>query len=220
MSPRAADVIREVDAWLSAIPDQLGDPEHVVTYDVRTPRLYWAVVVVLSAVALAFALGTPLMFAKPVRGAGDWLFDLLWCFAVALPLVYVASTGEYRASGAVRLGQGRIEVPDASGTPTAFLLGDTAIDVREVIVRYTLLGLAVQDVARGYRIELRSANGRTRRLSTLTLVERTRTGALLADLGRMRLGFPPLGEDPMAAPKPTSRDAYDDRIDEELSKLD
>ena len=196
-------------------------PSTPVAYAVRTPPLYWAVVAAMALLSLGMLVFVlPEMTRRPARQASDLLLIALTLFGIAMPALYVALTREYRARGAIRLSLERLEIPDERGLPLVFIPRETTIVARPVSVRYLMYGVTVHEGSRGYVLEL-SASGLQRRISTMTLADSARVPALLADLERIQKGLPPLGREPTPpAPPVKPRDAYDDKLDQELAGLD
>ena len=75
-------------------------------YPVRTPLLYWAVVGALVVLGVA---GLVVALAALVYGAGPGLTALAALLAL-LPIIYIATTGEYRVAGAILLAPGEVTV--------------------------------------------------------------------------------------------------------------
>lgn len=213
------DVLRQVEHWRTATPS--AAPSAPITYEVRTPRLYWGVVGALALISLGMLVFIlPAMTPRPSHQASDLLFTALTLFGIAMPVLYVALTREYRAKGAIRLSLERLEIPDEGGHPLVFIPRETTIAVRPVVVHYLAFGLTVHKGSRGYVLEL-SGPGLRRRISTMTLVDGARVPALLADLELIQRGLPPRGLDPTPPGPPDSpRDDYDDKLDQELARLD
>lgn len=188
-----------------------------VSYPVRTPLLYWAVVGALVVIALfglaAFILGL-------ARG-GFGLLDVLALLLVAVPIVYIATTAEYRATGTIQLAAGEVVVPDERGRPLTLRSPGLRIAMTRVTVRVRLNYIPVGDVDRGMLVEFADAT-HVRRISTLTLVEPMHKDAFLADLERVLRGEPPHGPHlllrPPTPPRPKSE--LEAQLDRELAALD
>lgn len=189
-----------------------------VLYPVHTPPLYWVVVGALgmlglsSAVLLVYMLGTGYM---------SWTLLGLGGLMVAIPIIYVLTTAEYRAQGVIRLARDLVEVPDARGEPLRFPLDRLQLVVTRVKVRYSVGGISVATMSRGMVLDLR-ADGLRRRISTLALVVPDHGECLLADLERVQRGEDPRGPAAFAAPPspPRPRDALEAQLDRELAALD
>jgi hypothetical protein len=95
------------------------------------------------------------------------------------------------------------------------------LEVIRVKVRATMAGIPVASISRGMVLDLR-ADGRHRRLSTLTLVEPDHGESLLADLERVLRGEDPRGPAAFFTPPspPRPRDALEAELDRELAALD
>ena len=204
---------------MASIPP--ATPSAPIAYEVRTPPLYWAVVAALALLSLGMLVFVlPAMTPRPAHQASDLFLIALTLFGIAMPILYVALTREYRAKGAIRLSLERLEIPDERGLPLVFIPRETTIAARPVSVRYLMYGVTVHEGSRGHVLEL-SRPGLQRRISTMPLVDGARVPALLADLERIQKGLAPLGRDPTPpAPPGRPRDAYDDKLDQELAELD
>lgn len=189
-----------------------------VLYPVRTPPLYWVVVGALAMIGLA---GAGLIIYMLGNGYVSWMMLGLCGLLVVVPIVYVATTGEYRAQGVIRLDREAVEVADARGVVLRFPVERLALVVTRVKVRYKVGGIPVATVGRGMVLDL-SADGVRRRISTLTLGEPEHGECLLADLERVRRGEQPRGPAAFAAPPspPRPRDALEAELDRELAALD
>lgn len=188
-------------------------------YPVRTPLLYW---VVLGALVVLAVFGLGLTGATLLGGAGPGLTALAALLAI-VPVVYIATTGEYRARGVIRLAAGEASVPDAAGRPQVFRLPGLRISTTAVEVRVRLYMVPVANVERGVVLDFREAD-RRRRISTLTLVDRGQQDSLLEDLARIIKGEAPRGHidvpplRPPGAPPPSSD--LEAQLDRELAALD
>ena len=189
-----------------------------VVYSVRTPPGYWAVVAALSV--LGAICGGYLLWML-ARGYVSWIVLLLGGLITVLPLIYLRTSGEYRARGAVRLGVGFIEVPGERGEVLRFVVPGVAVVVTRVSVRYRVFGLAMADVSRGSVIELDDGR-RRRRISTLTLLDSDLAAPMLADIDAVLRGAAPRG--PIAAqprePPPGPPDRLEQQLERELAALD
>lgn len=187
-----------------------------VSYPVRTPPLYWAVVgvlVVFAAVGVAaFVLGL---------ARGDFgLIDVLALLLAVVPVVYLATTAEYRATGEIRLAAGEVTVPDPRGRPLTFRAPDLRISTAKVHVDVRIEAIPIARVARGVLVEFTDAS-RRRRISTLTLAQPEHKDALLADLDRVLRGEPPRGPHAPAEPAPpASKSELEAQLDRELAAMD
>lgn len=187
------------------------------SYPVRTPLLYWAVVGALVVLALfgaaAFVLGL-------TRG-GFALIDVLALLLVAVPIVYIATTAEYRATGTIHLAPREAVVPDPRGRPLTFTGPNLRISATPVSVRLRINLIPVGEFDRGALLEF-ADDRRVRRISTLALVRREHKDALLADLDRILRGEDPHGphlqERPPAPPRAKSE--LEAQLDRELAALD
>lgn len=188
-------------------------------YPVRTPLLYWVVVGALVVLGL-FGLGFTVYTAAFGPGPG---LTALCALLAAVPVVYIATTGEYRARGALRLAAGEVTVPDAAGRPLQLRLPGLRISCTAVRVRVRLNLIPIADVERGVVLEL-SDGARSRRISTLTLVDRGAQQSLLDDLARVLDGQPPRGHvvvPPVRPPDlPRPDGDLEARLDRELAALD
>lgn len=189
-----------------------------VVYPVHTPSLYWIVVGALGMLGLGSAGLIVYMLAS---GHLSWTILLLGGLLIALPIVYVMTTGEYRAQGVIRLARDLVEVPGARGEVLRFPMERLKLEVIRVKVRATMAGIPVASISRGMVVDLR-ADGRHRRLSTLTLVEPDHGESLLADLERVLRGEDPRGPAAFFTPPspPRPRDALEAELDRELAALD
>lgn len=189
-----------------------------VLYPVQTQSLYWIVVGALIMIGLGSA---GLLVFMLVNGLLSWLLIGLCGLLVILPVIYVATTAEYRAQGVIRLARDLVEVPDARGEPLRFPVDRLQLAVTRVKVRFTMVGLPIATVSRGMVLDLQ-ADGVRRRISTLALVEPDHGECLLADLERVRRGEDPRGPAAFAAPPspPRPRDALEAQLDRELAALD
>ncbi|HEY0134493.1 MAG TPA: hypothetical protein VGB85_10445 [Nannocystis sp.] len=186
-----------------------------VQYEVRTPPAYWAVVVLSCVVAAGSAALIVWMLAQ---GHMSWIVLVFGGILTVLPAVYLGTTGEYRVRGVVRLGVGFIEVPGGPGEVLRFAVPGTVVATTRVVVRYQMLGVPMADVKRGVVLELYEGTKR-RRLSTLTLVDREYTEAMLADIAAVLRGAAPRG--PVAAePRRPPADRLEQQLERELAALD
>jgi hypothetical protein len=189
----------------------------VIDYPVRTPPAYWPVAVLITLLCfggLATVVGAGLFHAS-------WTILLLTALMAVIPPIYILTTPEYRARGSIRISVDAIEVPDAHGVPLRFDPRTVQLQLTRVTVRYSIAAIPVADVNRGTVLDLRSGDLR-RRISTLTLVERDHTAALLDDLERVRRGEPPQGPHIRIGPPPPPRPQSDleNQLDRELAALD
>ena len=189
-----------------------------VFYPVRTPALYWVVVGALGMIGLA---GAGLLIYMLGNGYVSWMMLGLCGLLVVVPIVHVATTGEYRVQGVIRLDREAVEVPDARGVVLRFPVERLVLVVTRVKVRYKVGGIPVATVGRGMVLDL-SADGVRRRISTLVLGEPEQGECLLADLERVRRGEQPRGPAAFASPPspPRPRDALEAELDRELAALD
>jgi len=189
-----------------------------VEYPVHTPPLYWIVVGALGSLGVT---GAGLIVYMLANGDLAWSLLGLCALLCALPVLYVKTTGEYRARGSIRLARDLVEVPDEHGEPLRFPVARLELHVTRVRVRVTMVAVPVASVARGMVLDLRAGAVR-RRISTLTLVDPGEGESLLADLERVRRGEDPRGPGALAAPPspPRPRDALEDQLDRELAALD
>lgn len=187
----------------------------MVGYPVRTPPLYFVISAVLLVIALPSAVVCVLALAS-----GRWIDGAVALALAIVPVIYFATTGEYRVGRAsIRLSRERIEVPGLRGEPVVFATRGLAIDVKRVVVRFSVGLIPVGDVERGFVIELASGAAR-RRVSTLTLVDPGHTAWLLEDLERVSRGEEPYGPDRRPPPPPKRPDHYDEQLERELAALD
>lgn len=186
-----------------------------VSYPVRTPLLYWAILGVVTALCL-FGAG---MVAYSLRLGFSPLLDLAGLALLATPFVYFATTREYRAHGPVHLSQDEVVVPDHRGRPLHFRVPGVRIDLTRVSVRVRVNGIPLGDFSRGTVIEFADAFNK-RRLSTLTLVDEDHKDAFLADLERVRRGEAPLGPLSLVPPPPRPQSELEAQLDRELAALD
>jgi hypothetical protein len=187
----------------------------MVEYPVRTPPLYFVVAAVLLVLAIPSAAVCVLALAS-----GRLLDAALALVLVIVPVVYFATTGEYRTGrGAIRLSRERVEVPGARGEPIVFATRGLAVHVKRIVVRYRVALVPVADVERGFVITLASSTAR-RRISTLTLVDSEHTAWLLEHLERVCRGEEPYGPDRRPPPPPKRPDHYDQQLERELAALD
>ncbi len=189
-----------------------------VQYPLHTPPLYWVVVGALGMLGLASAGQLVYMLGS---GYLSWTILGLCGLMVAIPIIYVVTTAEYRARGVIRLARDLVEVPDARGQPLRFPVDRLQLEVTRVRVRYKVAGIAVASMSRGMVLDLR-ADGLRRRISTLALVDPDHGECLLADLERVRRGEDPRGPAAFARPPspPRPRDALEAELDRELAALD
>lgn len=189
-----------------------------VVYPVRTPQLYW--VVVGALIMLGVASGGYVVYML-VSSYLRWTILGVGGLMAALPIIYVWTTGEYRARGAIRITRELVEVPDAQGQMLQFPVARLELVVTRVQVRYSIAAIPVATMSRGMVLELR-AEGRRRRISTLTLADPEQGESLLADLERVRRGEDPRGPDAfMKPPSPPRRaGALEAQLDRELAALD
>ena len=148
-----------------------------VLYPVRTQPLYWVVVGALGTLGLASA---GLILYMLLGSYMSWTILGLGGLMAVLPIVYVMTTGEYRAQGAIRISRELVEVPDARGHLLQFPVERLELRVTRVRVRVTMIAIPVASVSRGMVLELR-ADGVRRRISTLTLADPEQGESLLAD---------------------------------------
>ena len=187
----------------------------MVGYPVRTPPLYFVISALLLVIALPSAGVCVLALAS-----GRVFEAALALGLVILAIVYFATTGEYRVGRAsIRLSSERVEVPGLRGEPVVFATRGLAVDVKRVVVRFSVGLIPVGDVERGFVIELASGAAR-RRVSTLTLVDPGHTAWLLEDLERVSRGEEPYGPDQRPPPPPKRADHYDEQLERELAALD
>ncbi len=189
-----------------------------VLYPVHTPPLYW---VVCGALGMLGVASVGLVVSMLSSGHLSWTILGLGGLLAVVPFIYVWTTGEYRAHGAIRLTRELIEVPDAHGNLLAFPVARLELVVTAVNVRYSMGGIPLATVSRGKVLELR-AEGRRRKISTLALVDRDQAESLLADLERVRRGEDPRGPAAFFMPPspPRPRDALEAELDRELAALD
>jgi hypothetical protein len=187
-----------------------------VSYPVRTPPLYWAVVGVLAVIAAFGAIAFVLGLAR-----GDFgLIDILALLLAVVPVAYIVTTAEYRATGAIQLAVGEVLVPDPRGRPLTFRAPGLRIAATHVHLDVRLIHIPVARVQRGVVLEFADAFQR-RRLSTLTLVQPEHREALLADLDRVLRGEPPLGHVPARPTAPSGpKSELEAQLDRELAALD
>lgn len=194
----------------------------MVSYPVRTPPLYWAVIALLcdGAGLLAYLLG-PLFFSVDLPPDRLLILGLAW-IVILLPGIYFVASGEYRAGrrGAITLSLAHVEVPDTRGRPLRLPTAALSVALTHVKVRILVAGIPAGTVPRGTVIDFRAGAVR-RRISTLTLATAAHAEMLLDDVARVQRGEAPLGPDRPAAPlpKPAKRDRYDDALDAELDRL-
>lgn len=186
-----------------------------VSYPVRTPLLYWAIVGVVTVLCL-FGAG---MVVWSLRYGISPLLDLAGLALLATPIVYFATTREYRVQGAVHLAQDELVVPDHRGRPLHFRVPGVRIQFTRVTVRVRYGLIPVGDISRGTVVEFSDAFHR-RRLSTLTLVDADHKDALLADLERVLRGEAPLGPLSLTPPPPRPQTELEAQLDRELAALD
>lgn len=173
---------------------QIHDPRIMpsVEYPVRTPFMYWTIVLVLVAVAAYSGR----IFSKAIlAGMADPLFVGVGLVLVAVPFIYLATTGHLRARGVVRISPDEIVVPDWRGRPQHFPLPGTEISVVPVPFAFILFFIdpfLLVFYRRVVIVELRT-DGRRRTLSSL-LLRRSLLRPFLADLDRVR--HRPLSEGP------------------------
>lgn len=198
----------------------------MVSYPVRTPPLYWAVIALLcGGSGLVIYLLGPLLFTLDSNPKHLIVLVFAWC-GVLLPGLYFLTTGEYRAGrgGAIRLSREHVEVPDTRGRVLRLPVASLTIAVTHVNVRVRVAGIPVATVPRGAVLDLRAGDVR-RRISTLTLARPGYAESLLDDVTRLLRGEAPLGPHRLAppppppAPKPQERDRYDEALDAELDRL-
>jgi hypothetical protein len=191
----------------------------MVSYPVRTPPLYWAVIACLCGTsAIVIHVAGPLLFDFAPQHL--LIVALAWV-VVLLPGLYFAATGEYRTGrhGAITLSLDRIELPDPQGRSLRLSVASLTVASTHVKVRVHVAGIPAATVPRGTLIDLRAGSVR-RRISTLTLSNPDHAELLLDDLGRVQRGEAPLGPDrPPTAPERDVRDRYDDALDAELERL-
>lgn len=186
-----------------------------VRYPVRTPPLYRFVV---GALAVIGAIGV-VAFALGLARGGFAVIDVLALLLALLPVVYIATTIEYRVSGAIELVAGAVVVPDPRGRPLVFRVPGLRIAATNIDVGVRLVAMPVARFHRGVVIEFVDAFQR-RRLSTLTLAQPEHAEALLADLDRVLRGEPPRGPDLPVAPAKGPKSELEARLDRELAALD
>jgi hypothetical protein len=187
----------------------------MVEYPVRTPPLYFAISAVLLVIAIPSAVVSVLALAS-----GRWLDAAIALALAIVPVIYLATTGEYRVGrAAFRISSERIEIPGLRGEAVVFETRGLVVHVKRVVVRYSFALVPVADVERGFVIELASGSAR-RRLSTLTLVEPEHTAWLLEDLERVCRGEEPFGPHRRPPPPPKAPDHYDAELERELAALD
>jgi hypothetical protein len=187
-----------------------------VAYPVRTPLLYWAVVGALFVLCLT---GVGLVVYSLRLGISP-LLDLFGLVLLAVPFIYLGTTGEYRAHGAIHLAPGEVTVPDPRGRPLQFRVPGLRLSFTRVRVRLAIEVIPVGTFDRGVVLELADAFNK-RRLSTLTLVERDHQQALLDDLERVLRSEDPHGPHPrVAAASPRPRSELEAQLDRELAALD
>src|SRR5688500_12334559 len=104
-----------------------------VLYPVRTPLAYWLVLAAIVACGLA---GGGLAIYALIHGRGFELITGIGALLVAVPVVYVRTTAEYRARGVIRLFPDHAEVPDGRGEPQRFMAAGLRLDITRVSVRY------------------------------------------------------------------------------------
>ena len=192
-----------------------------VLYPVHTPPLYWIVVGALSMLGVACAGLLVYMLSGGYVSHLSWTILILGGIMTVLPLIYLWTTDEYRARGAIRLTRELVEVPDAHGNLLPFPVAHLELVVTHVKVRYTVGGIPMATVSRGKVLDLR-AEGRRRRISMLALVDPDQGESLLADLERVRRGEDPRGPEAFFKPPSPSRprDALEAELDRELAALD
>jgi hypothetical protein len=187
----------------------------MVEYPVRTPPLYF----VVSAVLLVIALPSAGVFVLALA-SGRWSTAVIALVLTVVPIIYLATTGEYRVGrAAVRISSERIEIPGFRGEPVVFATRGLVVHARRVVVRLRMGLVPVGEVERGFVIELVSATAR-RRISTLALVDSEHTGPLLEDLERVCRGEEPFGPHRRPPPPPKRPDEYDEQLERELAALD
>lgn len=172
------------------------DLDASVAYPIHTPRAYWFVLGMITAFSV-LSLGAMRMLDIPLNTSTSFVFVLL----AALPFVYVPLTQEYRVEGTLRLTREFVEVTTKNAPVQTFLVEDSSIErdppsARSSMLR-TLLG------GRGQILTFQNREERFQ-VSTLTLVERDREEALLADLDRIARGFAPSGRAPTDRPNKAS----------------
>ena len=194
----------------------------MVSYPVRTPPLYWAVIALLcggSAVVI-YLLG-PLLFTFDSDRRHLVILVFAW-FGVLLPGIYFLTTGEYRAGqrGAITLSRDQVEVPDTRGRPLRLPVASLTVALTHVKVRVRVAGIPVGTLPRGTVLDFRAGEVR-RRISTLTLIRPGHAESLLDDVARVLRGEAPLGpyRPGPPAPKVVERDRYDEALDAELERL-
>lgn len=188
-----------------------------VRYAVRTPLLYWAVV---GAVSVLCLVGAGLVAWTLTMGLSLWL-GLAGLVLLAVPLIYLATTGEYRATGDIVLTAGEITVPGPQGRPLRFTTPGLRLDLTRVSVRVNLTAIPIADISRGFVIQLTdTTTEQKRRLSTLTLVDRDQQAALIADLERAARDEPPHGPAPRTDLPPRPQSELEAQLDRELAALD
>ena len=187
-----------------------------VVYPVRTPPLYWAVV---GAIFVLSLVGVGLVVYSLRLGISP-LLDLFGLVLLALPFLYLWTTPEYRAHGAIHLAVGEVTVPGARGRPLQFRVPGLRLDFTRVRVRISIELIPVGTVERGVVIEFTDAFNK-RRLSTLTLAEPDHKDALIDDLERVLRGEAPHGPYPrVAAAPPRPQSELEAQLDRELAALD
>lgn len=191
-----------------------------IDYPVRTPPSYWLVLVLIVALCIG-GLATIASMGPGLLLHGGWTLLLLTVLMAAIPPIYIATTGEYRARGQIHVGLDAITVPDARGRPLRFDPRTLQLGLTHVTVRVSVAVIPVADVRRGTVLDLRDGPLR-RRISTLTLVEREHTAALLGDLERVRRGEPPQGPHARGEtpPGPRPQTELERQLDRELAALD
>jgi hypothetical protein len=189
-----------------------------VDYPVRTPLLYWAVIGALVVLGL---IGGGLLAWMAIRGVSSPMLGGLCLLIVFVPAIYYATTAEYRAAGVLRVAADEVTVPDPRGRPLRFAIPGLQLKATAVEVHVRIMRIPVAEVERGTVLDL-TDGVRRRRISTLTLVDRTHKDALLEDLQRVLRGEPPRGphlsEGPPAPPRPKSE--LEAQLDRELAALD
>jgi hypothetical protein len=189
-----------------------------VLYPVRTQPLYWVVVGALGTLGLASA---GLIVYMLLGSYLSWTILGLGGLMAVLPIIYVMTTGEYRAQGAIRISRDLVEVPDARGHLLQFPVERLELQVTRVRVRVSMIAIPVASVSRGMVLELRAGDS-LRRISTLTLADPEQGESLLADLERVRRGEDPRGPAAFMSPPspPRPRDVLEAQLDRELAALD
>jgi hypothetical protein len=199
----------------------------MVSYPVRTPRLYWAVIALLCGGAglVAYLLG-PLLFTFDPDPRHLVVLIFAWV-CVLLPALYFLTTGEYRAGkrGVITLSRDHVELPDTRGRPLRLPVASLTVALTDVKVRVRVAGIPVGTVPRGTVLDFRAGDVR-RRISTLTLTRAGHAESLLDDVARVLRGEAPLGPyrpgPPAPEPEPEKqeeRDRYDEALDAELDRL-